>query len=208
MTVVSTEVNIQVCQPNAIIPETAVKLCVGSWAPVANPKEWKCLWRLSPLSTVDGGVAVPGLAGVRSLTVENAWQFLKIWPDEPGWNETEALEAFRSTCAIRYPRGKGARAVAHHWGADGSQLNYVEARRRIYVPCYLEMLSKPDRTEIIGRLRDLAADTPVYVWDPDSYNIGQFGMSDLTEAVEFTEKPFAHALVVALAVQGRAELLL
>ena len=200
-----TRISIQVCQPNAMIPEGAVQLCVGSWAPVANPKEWKCLWRLSPLSTVDGGVAVPGLAGVRSFTVENVWQFLKIWPDEPGWKEADALEAFRSTCAIRYPRGKGKRAVAHHWGGDASRLDYVKARRRIYVPCYLEMLSKPDRVEIISRLRDLASGTPVYVWDPDSYDIGQFGMSDPAEAVEFIQKPFAHAFLVALAVQGRTD---
>mgnify|MGYP001033190667 CR=1 FL=1 len=69
--------NVYVVGPNDAVPDGAVRLCVGSWAPVANPKEWKCLWRLSPLSTVDGGVAVPGLAGVRSLTVENAWQFFE-----------------------------------------------------------------------------------------------------------------------------------
>jgi len=130
--------------------------------------------------------------------------FLKIWPDEPGWNEVNALEALRSTCAIRYPRGRAARAVAHHWGEDGGRLSYVEARKRIYIPCHLEMLQKPDRAAVISRLRDLASDRPVYVWDPDSYDITQFGMSDPAEAIECIQKPFAHAFVVVLAVQERA----
>jgi len=77
------------------------------------------------------------------------------------------------------------RAVAHHWGENGSRLGYVEARKRIYIPCYLEMLQKPDRAVVISRLRDLASDKPVYVWDPDSYDIAQFGMSDPAEAIEF-----------------------
>jgi len=47
------------------------------------------------------------------------------------------------------------------------------------------MLQKPDRAVVISRLRDLASDKPVYVWDPDSYDIAQFGMSDPAEAIEF-----------------------
>lgn len=205
--VINQTLGIWVCGPNDTVPEGTAKLCVGSWAPVANPNKWKCLWRLSPLSTVEGGVAVPGLAGVKSVTVENAWQFLKIWPDEPGWREDDAREAFQSTCAMRYPRGKGARAVAHHWGLDGSRLSYIEARKRIYVPCYLEMLLKPDRAELIGRLHDLASSRAVYIWDPDSYDLRRFGMSDIVQTVACAQRPFAHAFLAALAVQGRVDLL-
>ena len=130
-----------VCGPKDDLGGEAIKLCVGSWAPVMNPLAHRDLWKLSPLSTVEDGVAVPGLPGVRSMTVENAWQFLKIWPDEDGWQEDGAMAAFESTCAIRYPRGKATKAVGHYWGEDGSVLDYVEARRRIYCPCYVSALS-------------------------------------------------------------------
>ena len=150
-------------------------------------------------------MAVPGLFGVRSMTVENAWQFLKIWPEEDGWQEDIASEAFRSTCAIRYPRGKRVKAIGHHWGEDCSVLDYVEARRRIYCPCYLEMLRLPDRVELIDRLRAGAERQPVCVWDPDSYDIAEHGMSDIAEAITCTAKPFAHAFLVALAVMDRLD---
>ncbi len=139
------------------------------------------------------------------MTVENAWQFLKIWPDEDGWQKDRAMVAFESTCAIRYPRGKGAKALGHHWGEDGSVLDYVEARRRIYFPCYLEMLRLPDRAELIQRLREAAAEQTISVWDPDSYDVTEHAMTDITEAIEYTNKPFAHAFLVALAVMGRLD---
>jgi hypothetical protein len=140
---------------------------------------------------------------VKSRTVENTWQFLKIWPGEEGWREQDAREAFRATCAVRYPRGRGTKAIGAYWGEDGSTLGYVEARKRIYVPCYLELLSRPDRAALIDRLRELATRQPVFIWDPDSYDVGQHGMTDILEAMDFEGRPFAHAFLVALAVQDR-----
>ena len=136
---------IQVCGPHDEAPPGALVLTVSTRAPVTNPVGWKDLWKLSPFSTVEGGVAVPGLVGIRLRTVENAWQFLKVWPEENGWCRDDAFAAFDSDCAIRYPRGRGAKAVGHYWGETDSLIGYIEARRRIYVPAYLEMLAKPDR---------------------------------------------------------------
>ncbi len=194
---------IGVCGYKDKAPDGVMRLAVSSRAMIFNPPEWKDLWLLSPLSTVDPGIDVPGMQGVQSRTVENAWQFLKIWPGEDRWCEPDAREAFRSTCAIRYPRGRGAKAIGAYWGEDGSTLGYVEARKRIYVPCYLELLSRPDRAACVDRLRELATRQPVRVWDPDSYDIEQYGMTDTLEALEFEGRPFAHAFLVALAVQER-----
>ncbi len=201
------KINISVCGWKDAVPEGTLKLCVGSWAPVMNAPGWRDLWMLSPLSTVEGGVAVPGLAGVRSQTMENAWQFLKIWPGDGGWQRDVAMEAFRSTCAVRYPRGKGARAIGHHWGTDGGVLDYTTARKRIYVPAYAELLTVSDRRGLIERIRSAAETQPVAVWDPDSYDVRCAGMTDIAEAIDYEAKPFAHAFVVALAVQERLGLL-
>jgi hypothetical protein len=148
------------------------------------------------------GVAVPGLTGERSKTVENAWQFLKIWQSPGYWLKEEAMAAFASDVAIRYPRGKSARAIGHHWGETGELLDYVTARQRIYIPAYLEFLARPDRRELIDRLREASLAGSIAIWDPDSYNIQSAGLASITDAIAFTDKPFAHAFVVALLVVG------
>lgn len=199
----SNEIKISVCGWKDNAPADALKLCVGSWAPVMNPPEWRDLWFLSPLSTVRGGINVPGFSGAyRSMTVENSWQFLKIWPGEDGWRQDIAMEAFQSTCAVRYPKGKGVNAIGYFWGEDRSVLDYITARKKIYIPAYHEMLTKRERRPLIKRLRETLSTQAVVIWDPDSYDVTGHGMSDITQAVEYEALPFAHAFVVALAVAG------
>lgn len=200
--------NITVSGPKDDVQAGTLSLSVSSLAPILNPPVWKDLWKLSPLSTVDGGIAVPGLVGVRSMTMENAWQFLKVWPPEGIWQKDAAMEAFRSTCAIRYPRGRGKKPVGHYWGLAGRLLPYIEARQRIYAPAYRELLQLPDRKALIERLREAAMTQPVCVHDPDSYDVARCGMSDIAQAIDYEPRPFAHAFVVALAVQGRVDALL
>lgn len=104
---------ISVRGPKERVPEGVLRLCVGSWSPIANPSGWRDLWKLSPLCATPEGVAVPGLSGERSKTVENAWQFLKIWPVLGCWLEEEARAAFASDVAIRYRiTEKGVTGVA------------------------------------------------------------------------------------------------
>jgi hypothetical protein len=193
---------ITVIGPHDRAPPGTLALAVSTPAPVSNPAGWKDLWLLSPFSVVAGGIEVPGLGGVRSMTMENAWQFLKIWPGEDGWNKEEAMAAFGSSCAIRYPRGRGAQAVGHHWGETGERLPYVEARKRIYVPLYRKILSLPDRAPLVLRLREAALRSPIAIWDPDSYDLRKAGLRDELAALEDPRRPFAHAFMVAMAVRG------
>jgi hypothetical protein len=86
-------------------------------------------------------------------------------------------------------------------------LSYVEARRRIYCPCYLEMLRRPEQWETVERIRTASKRQRVYVWDPDSYDVRKCGMSDIAEAVDYLPRPSAHAFLVALAVQKRLPVL-
>jgi hypothetical protein len=146
------------------------------------------------------------MGGVRSKTVENAWQFLKVWPEEGGWNEAEAMAAFESDCAIRYPRGRGKKAIGHHWHETGELIDYVEARQRIYLPLYLKMLELPDRAEIIQRLRDQAASQLVSIWDFDSYDIKAVGLTNIFDTIFYEKRPFAHAFIVAIAVRDEIEI--
>jgi len=198
---------IDVCGPKESLPEGTLKLAVASHAPSLNPKGWLDLWRLSPFSIVGGGVRVPGLAGVTSKTMENAWQFLKIWDLEEGWDSEMAAAAFESDCAMRFPRGRGKKAVGHYWGETGEILDYVDARKRIYLPAYCQLLDQPDRRELICRLRDAADAQPIAIWDYDSYSISDLGLHSFPDTLTCTSRPFAHAFIVAMAVNDQLQLL-
>jgi hypothetical protein len=191
---------IRVCGPKDDPVDGELKLSVSSRSPVFNPSPWKDLWLLSPFSIVPGGVEVPGLPGVRSKTVENDWQFLKVWQEEGVWNRDEALAAFASDCAIRFPRGQHPKVLGSWWDNTSEILSYVDARIRIYMPTYLQMLQLPDRLAVIQRLRDTARDTPLVVWDFDSYDYAQVGLPNMFETVLYELLPFAHAFLVAMAV--------
>ena len=191
------------CGPKDEVKPPRLKLGLVSAAPVENPPGWKDLWRLSPFCPIAEGMEVPGLPGARSLTVENAWQMLKIWPGEDGWRRADAEEAFRSPIAIRYPRGRGRTACGFYWGETGETLSLVEARRRIYAPLYLAMLRCPEQAALLGRLQCAAVERGIVVWDFDSYDVLRCGMSDLSQAMRYESRSFAHSFIAALAITGR-----
>ena len=64
---------ISVCGPRESLPKGVLKLAVASHALSLNANGWKDLWRLSPFSTVDHGITVPGLAGVKSNPFAHAF---------------------------------------------------------------------------------------------------------------------------------------
>lgn len=113
------KLNIKVCGPKDMFTDDTLKLSLTSHAAAINPIGWKDLWLLSPFSHVKGGVAVPGMKGKTSKTVENVWQFLKVWHDEKDWDRETALAAFDSDCAMRFPRGKRAKNRGLFWEETG-----------------------------------------------------------------------------------------
>ncbi len=78
--------------------------------------------------------------GHKSLTVENAWQYSKVYREHwDGGHPNEdwlpwALEGWINPQGVRYPMGKGHIPVCTWW--DGQALDYVSARKRIYLPLY------------------------------------------------------------------------
>jgi len=100
-----------------------------------SPHDWSSglsPFKLGPLS----------LYGNRSAQIfENAWQFAKLYPEhadsqgEPTaayW--TWAERGWNSQRAYRYPLGRGRRPLCSLW--DGQRLDYIAARKQIYLPLY------------------------------------------------------------------------
>lgn len=192
--------------PKTKARDGALRLSVASHAAAMNPPEWRDLWRLSPFSVPSQPIAVPGLAGIHSRTVENAWQLLKVWNEEEGWNEALAMSCFESTCAVRFPRGRGTRAIGHWWGESESVIDYATARARIYLQAYSQLLEFPSRRSIIGRLRIEAESRDIAIWDYDSYCLQNHSDDQaLFDTIINLSRPFAHAFIVAIAVRGKME---
>jgi len=144
--------------------------------------------------------------GFKSLNMENAWQFSKVYGhldhiddnDEPtpsyfAWAE----KGWNSARAYRYPMGKGVKPMFSYW--DGEKLDYVEARKRIYLPLYAKAVVK---TQAWQSLKNLAAfATPIYLWDFDAHNLpaGTFNYWDLWNNPEIK---VGHAYVLAMMLEG------
>ena len=93
----------------------------------------------------------------KSINIENAWQFAKVYEyyleedgtvgeryfnwAQDGWNDIKAH---------RYPMGKDAKPLYSIW--DGEKLTYVEARKKIYIPLYSAAVKK---TFAFGKLKTM-----------------------------------------------------
>jgi len=100
-----------------------------------SPHDWSSglsPFKLGPLSLYGNHTA---------QIFENAWQFAKLYPEhadsqgEPTaayW--TWAERGWNSQRAYRYPLGKGPRPLCSLW--DGQRLDYIAARKQIYLPLY------------------------------------------------------------------------
>jgi len=134
-----------------------------------------------------------------SETVENAWQFAKVYPQHigPDGEPTDkywqwATAGWTSKRAERYPMGKGLKPEYSLW--DGEKLGYVEARKRVYVPLYYKAVVG---TKAYARLRELYdSGTQIYLWDFDGYDHVKLGMS-LVDVLNCPDRSMGHAFVLA-----------
>jgi hypothetical protein len=143
--------------------------------------------------------------GHTSRTMENAWQYSKVFAEHVGddglptaayfeWAE----EGWNRPRAERYPMGKGAKAEFHWW--NGKKLTKVEARKEIYVPLYAEQVTKPtnrtfDGLEKLWLLMRGRNKGTLCLMDFDAYDYT--GMS-LTDVLNNPAKSLGHGFVLAM----------
>lgn len=118
-------------------------------------KPWNLLspFKLGPVSLY---------GGMQSLNVENAWQYAKLYErfaDEDG-NPTPAYykwakQGWANPKAGRYPMGKGVKPLCSIW--NGKKLDYITARKRIYLPLYAQgSLNSPVFAKLLELVEQLA----------------------------------------------------
>jgi hypothetical protein len=142
--------------------------------------------------------------GYKSLNVENAWQFSKVYEyyleadgsvgeryfkwAQDGWNDKYAH---------RYPMGKGVAPLFSYW--DGYSLTYVEARKKIYIPLYSKAVQETFAFEKLKKMHQEGAD--LYLWDFDGYDHKMCNLS-YEQVINNPDRKMGHAFVIAMLLEG------
>lgn len=140
------------------------------------------------------------LAGLKSHNVENFWQGTKVYAehlDKPKeWIKwRDSLLADRH--AHRYPMGKDKKPEFSYLDAKSGRLSYVQARRQIYVPIYVQKLERYC-TRAINSVVDMLTVTDVSFWDFD----GRVTNESFNEILDNQYAKCGHSFVLKKYIYG------
>lgn len=119
---------------------------------------------LGPVDLYDGYV---------SKKMENAWQYTKVY--EKFTDNGEPTDSYffwfyngiTKNSADRYPMGRGAKPLYSLW--DGEKLDFVNARKKIYIPLYSKLARE---TSAFLRLKELYERGQDFcLWDYDCWSL-------------------------------------
>jgi hypothetical protein len=141
--------------------------------------------------------------GLASQTMENGWQFSKVyvWQVDKHGNPTMewwrwAMAGWDDNKAHRYPMGRGRKPLYSMW--KGEHLDYVPARKRIYVRLYAKAVVK---TAAFRKLQKMyKAGEQLILWDYDGYDHIRQEKS-LRQVLNDPKKIMGHAFVLAMLLQ-------
>lgn len=172
-------------------------------APVSTDPEW---YPLSPFFL--GPVRTPD--GVRFQNFENLWQYSKVYEkhldlggsvfhgeinsDWYAWH----LSGAESNKAVRYPMGKGTKALFSKWGE--LRLSYVAARKQIYVPQYAMLVTRERKYRQL--LKQYKKGANIVLRDYDAYDIFKaYDDKPWVQAINNKDRKFGHGFTLALCLQ-------
>jgi len=131
---------------------------------------------------------------------ENAWQFAKLYPEHADTNGQPtnaywiwAQNGWNSTTAFRYPAGRGRKPLCSVW--NGKRLQYIEARKQIYIPLYQHAVKPTTAYQILERL--YLEQGQLTLFDFDGYDHRQLGMS-FKDVINCPTRICGHAFVLAI----------
>lgn len=138
--------------------------------------------------------------GYTATNVENAWQYSKVYPEHVDAKGDPTAEYFKwaeagwsRIRADRYPMGKGNIPLYSYW--DGKKLDYIEARKKIYVPLYKKAVAQ---TYAYLLLVDFyKKNKTVSLFDYDGYDNTRVGLS-FEDVLNNPTRKMGHAFVLAM----------
>lgn len=163
--------------------------------------------------------------GLQSKTMENAWQYAKVYDKfidakaEPttmyfAWRD----EGFAATRGVRYPLGPFQIPLYTYWkiGGKAVKLDYIEARKRIYIPEYAKLVTKTPAFKKLQALKRSGKN--IILSDFDGWNhlaykkrredcataTDEFATYQLSlgDVINFPYEKMGHAFVLAMLLEG------
>jgi hypothetical protein len=140
-----------------------------------------------------------------ACNVENGWQYSKVYPEYAGADRVVttdywkwAVGGWNNQRAVRYPMGKGKKPLFSLW--NGFRLEYIPARKWIYIPLYSQAVLKTDE---FYWLKFLLQDKHrrIALWDFDGYNHHVMGV-DFDRVINNPNRTMGHAFIIAMLLQG------
>ena len=142
-----------------------------------------------------------------SRRMENAWQYAKVYADFLSGPDidldryfTWAKDGWSKNYAVRYPMGK-IKPEFLLW--DGERLDYITARRRVYIPLYSRAVVK---TSAFSKLVEIYKSCPnqnLVLQDFDAYDHRSLNMT-YTDVINCPSKKMGHAFVLAMLLEKLA----
>ena len=155
--------------------------------------------------------------GLVSQTFERAWQCAKVYPWTQGadgnpnasyfaWrNEMWAMKGFGDKMSIRFPVGKKnvGKCLYSWWKVDGEfkPLDYIPARKAIYIPLYAKAVVKTEAYRCLVELRNSGKN--LLLIDFDGYNIHHHRYNfTYNDAIHCKWLKMGHCFVLAMLLEG------
>jgi hypothetical protein len=140
-----------------------------------------------------------------SVTMENAWQYSKVFPQlghltETGditeewyrWRET----GFASARAHRHPAGRGQAPAFSFY--RGRRFGYIASRKLLYIPMYAKLACK---TDLFKELQDMyESGARLAIKDFDCYDHVSMGMST-SDVIHSKHKIMGHGFVLKMMLE-------
>ena len=145
------------------------------------------LVKLSPFYP-HGGIPVPFSEEYTATCVEAIWQGLKVFE---GCDVDTSLFANDTMKGLKRTVRKYGKPLGHRKGVDGTELlDYIEARKLIYIPTYRWVLENKVAW-IIDKMREASKTKTIILLDYDT-----------NADVENAKKPLSHASLIKAYVEG------
>lgn len=147
-----------------------------------------------------------------SQNVENGWQFSKCYQELGHLDENDnptaryfewAQKGWNDKWAHRYPAGRGIKPKFSYW--DGEKLDYVSARKKIYIPAYTEAVKNTEAFKTLSKLYIEdgfnVQDKTLYLLDFDAHNLPTG--YDYQSLFDNPSIKVGHAYVLAMMLEGK-----
>ena len=168
-------------------PKNILKKYPGAILADVTSKATDSLVKLSPFYP-HGGIPIPFSNGMTATCVEAIWQGLKVFE-----SSDVDIHLFKNDTMKNIKRSvrKNGKPLGHRKGVNGTELlDYIDARKQIYIPTYRWMLENKV-SSIIERMKEASKTKKIILLD---YNTNQ--------DVDDPSKPLSHAFLIKAYIEG------